>query len=181
MQQQVLTDAERAEGTITKSRWMTLRDSISSTQSLGFRVDAVVTATSHRTAFESELFMTKSEADVKSTLFSFLPSRDDCVGCAPREMARALCRRLAALDDALRASELFPMHEFIGSSLFFAADAHGQTVRRRPSLPPPPPPHTPHPSSQSRCETHRRPPCGCVARAERGLSRRLARRVRASG
>ena len=53
MGRQVLTDDEREAKAITKSRWMTLRDSLSSTQSLGFRVDAVVTSSFHKTAFQS--------------------------------------------------------------------------------------------------------------------------------
>jgi len=126
MQQQVLTDAERAEGTITKSRWMTLRDSISSTQTLGFRVDAVVTHAFHKTAFESELFMAREEPLVLQALFEFLPAPADCIGCTPRDLARAVLSRLEQLRQALTTSEVFPKNEFIGSSLFFAADCHGK-------------------------------------------------------
>ena len=113
MEQLVLTDAERVDGAITKSRWMTLRDAISSTQSLGFRVDAVVTHVSHKTAFESELFMAKSEALVLQALFEFLPPASECVGCSPRDMAREVLQRLGALREAVVASELFSkVHSF---------------------------------------------------------------------
>ena len=52
MGRQVLTDDEREAKAITKSRWMTLRDSLSSTQAHGFRIDALRTPLGHLTAFE---------------------------------------------------------------------------------------------------------------------------------
>jgi len=126
MGREVLTDAERSAQAITKARWMTLRDSLSSTQSLGFRVDGIVTASFHKTAFESELFMAREDGDVLMALRSFIPSAAECQGCTPRDMARSLLRQLTGLREALEASEVFPKNEFIGSSLFFAADTNGK-------------------------------------------------------
>mmetsp|Transcript_11203 Transcript_11203/g.25103 ORF Transcript_11203/g.25103 Transcript_11203/m.25103 type:complete len:355 (+) Transcript_11203:117-1181(+) len=126
MGREVLTPEERAAQAITKLRWMTLRDSLSSTQTLGFRVDAVVTSSFHKTAFESELFMAREDADVMAALRSFLPSRSACVGCTPREMACTLLIQLRELRQALMASKVFTETEFIGSSLFFAADTTGK-------------------------------------------------------
>jgi len=105
---------------------MTLRDSLSSTQALGFRVDAVLTSSFHKTAFESELFMARDDSDVMLALRSFLPSIAEGHDCHPREMARSLLRQLQALREALTSSAIFPKTEFIGSSLFFAADTNGK-------------------------------------------------------
>ena len=52
-------------------------------------------------------------------LRSFLPSS------SPRSTACAVLRRLEEIEAALRSSDLFWSVEIIGSSLFFAADAHG--------------------------------------------------------
>jgi len=126
MGREVLTDAERSAQAITKARWMTLRDSLSSTQTLGFRVDGVVTASFHKTAFESELFMAREDADVMVALRSFLPSPAECRGCHPRDMATNLFEQLGQLRQALESSDVFQQNEFIGSSLFFAADTSGK-------------------------------------------------------
>jgi len=126
MGREVLTPEEHAARAITKVRWMTLRDSLSSTQALGFRVDAVLTSSFHKTAFESELFMARDDSDVMLALRSFLPSIAECHDCHPREMARSLLRQLQALREALTSSAIFPKTEFIGSSLFFAADTNGK-------------------------------------------------------
>jgi hypothetical protein len=107
MDRLVLTDSERSAGAMTKSRWMTLRDEISSTVSLGFRVDAVVTHAFHKTAFESDLFMARVEPAVMQALFDFLPPLADCVNCTPRGMARDILQRLVSLREALTSSEIF--------------------------------------------------------------------------
>lgn len=121
------TAEEREAGSITKARWMGIRDSMSSTQSLGFRVDAVLTPTEHLSAFTSHLWHTRAEADVIATLRSFLPAAAECApGVKPREMAVQIGARLAALRAALPRSAAFGSHEFIGSTLLFVADLTGR-------------------------------------------------------
>lgn len=113
----LLTAEELETKAITKARWMTIRDSTSSTKSLGFRVDGVVTP-SHKTK-PLELATVRTEAQVAAALSSFLPPS------RRRQTAEAVLARLAEIERCLRASELFATSECIGSSLLFAADAHG--------------------------------------------------------
>lgn len=107
MGREVLTAEERASQSITKHRWMMLRDSLSSTLTLGFRVDAVLTSGFHKTAFDSELFMTRDEVDVMRALRSFFPSPSDCTSCHPREVAAAFLKELSNVRQAMMESELF--------------------------------------------------------------------------
>lgn len=124
----VLTEEEHGRGSITKSRWMALRDSRSSTQTLGFRVDAVATPHGHKTADDSELFRVREDEEVLATIRSFLPRRDECAGrCHPREIAAGILARLLALEVALRRWGAFARFEFVGSSLLFLADATGRS------------------------------------------------------
>lgn len=124
----VLTEEEHARGSITKSRWMDLRDSRSSTQTLGFRIDAVATPHGHKTADDSELFRVREDGEVLATIRSFLPRVDECAGrCHPREIARNILARLMSLEVALRQWDAFERFEFVGSSLFFLADATGRS------------------------------------------------------
>jgi len=132
----VLTAEEHARGSITKSRWMALRDSRSSTQTLGFRIDAVATPHGHKTADDSELFRVREDDEVLAALRSFLPWVDECAQatatatqgrCHPREIARDILARLLSLEVALRQWGAFRQFEFVGSSLFFLADATGRS------------------------------------------------------
>ena len=59
---------------------MALRDSLSSTSALGFRIDALLTPRAHLTAFDSGLFHTRAHADVIAALRSFFPQRGECEG-----------------------------------------------------------------------------------------------------
>ena len=117
------TAEEHTEKAITKARWMTIRDALSSTTKLGFRVDAVVTPTSERKAF-GDLWKVRSDAEVLDALRGFLPA--ECKGKERRALVEQLLARLEALETALRASSLFQECEVIGSSLLFAADATGK-------------------------------------------------------
>jgi len=125
----VLTEDEHAMKGITKARWMTLRDSLSSTLSLGFRIDAVRTPATHTTAFDSDLFCRREDGPIVQMLREFLPPADECEGdgVTPARMAWDIVERLRGLRAALAASALFRQHEFIGSSLYFIADATGHT------------------------------------------------------
>jgi 1D-myo-inositol-triphosphate 3-kinase len=118
----VLTAQERSAQTITKARWMRIRDSMSSTASLGFRVDGVVTPDGKRESF-GDLATVREEGDVVAALRSFLPA----VGRRSRRRTYVnhILDRLDDLEKALRASSLFASHEVIGSSLLFAADGEG--------------------------------------------------------
>ncbi len=124
-----LTDLEKEQKAITKSRWMELRDAMSSTTTLGFRIDAVLTPSGHKTAFKSNLFRVHDPSEVVVELRAFLPTLAACAaagnGAHPRAIAARFVELLGALDADLRASAVFGAHEFIGSTLFFVADANG--------------------------------------------------------
>ena len=105
---------------------MTLRDSRSCTQRLGFRIDAVATPHGHKTAFDSELHRVREDPEVLETFRCFLPQRAECEGCHPREIAREILGKLRLLERALGAWGDFWHHEFIGTSLLFMADATGR-------------------------------------------------------
>lgn len=116
-----LTAEEIAQGSITKARYLKLRDCRSSTASLGFRIDGIVTPSGRRSAL-GDLASVRTEEQILDVL--------RCYVCFQPSQARLICQgmqaRLAALEDSLRASELFWSSEFIGSSLFFVADASGR-------------------------------------------------------
>ena len=114
MDPSVLTEEELERGSITKSRWMALRDSRSSTQRLGFRIDAVATPRGHKTAFDSELHSVREDQHVLETFRWFLPQAAECEGCHPREIAGEILVKLRRLETALRAWADFWHNEFIG-------------------------------------------------------------------
>ena len=121
MDASMLTEEENAQQSITKARWMALRDSMSSTQTHGFRVDGVVTPTLRREAF-GDLATVREDADIIKVLQCFLPPGHEVA----RRVCRQLLARLASLEAALRESSLFWASELIGSSLLFAADGTGR-------------------------------------------------------
>jgi len=127
MKSDMLTADEIAAGSITKARWMTLRDQMSSTKTLGFRVDALHTPSEHKTAFDSELFRLRTDDEVVDVLRSFLPYAAECVDSTPRQIACAVLKRLEGLECGLQNSPLFAKHEFIGSTLLFVADKRGRS------------------------------------------------------
>jgi len=122
MDASVLTPEEIKLGSITKARWMQLRDGLSSTTSLGFRVDGVITPSSRREAF-GDLASVRAEDDVVQALRSFVRVGG---GPAAADVCRQVLSRLGGLEDALRRSSLFRESELIGSSLLFAADGRGR-------------------------------------------------------
>lgn len=122
MQPSALTAEEQAAQTITKARWMKVRDSLSSTQDLGFRVDGINTPTTKRKS-GGDLALVRGEADILVALRDFLP-KEAAAAAAARLGIQA---RLAEISDALARSELFASHEIIGSSLLFAADGSGKS------------------------------------------------------
>ena len=122
MNPSVLTVEELAAGSITKARWMTLRDTMSSTRKHGFRIDGIITPTTRRTAF-GDLANVAEDAQILETLRYFFPA---AAGGQPQATAAKLLERLGDLERALRQSTLFAESEVIGSSVLFAADATGR-------------------------------------------------------
>ena len=117
----VLSPAEIEAKEITKARWMTLRDATSSTKELGFRVDGVVTPDRKRKP-AGDLATCRADSQVIEALRSFLPA-----GKNQKATAASVLARLDEIEENLRSSEIFFNSEVIGSSLFFVADAKGNT------------------------------------------------------
>ncbi|KAA3677228.1 1D-myo-inositol-triphosphate 3-kinase [Paragonimus westermani] len=96
---------------VSKLRYMRWREAVSSTQLLGFRIEAVM---KFNTPATRHFQLTRTWDQVKAVLRDFMQSR--LVVC----MAY-LCR-LQRLRKTLESSQFFAHHEFIGSSLLFAHD-----------------------------------------------------------
>ena len=111
----------------------------SGSHSYGFRIDAIRTPWAHTTAFDSDLFCTRTESGLLDKLRSFLPSSSECdAGVTPAGIAAEIVERLNSLRDALPRSALFPRFEFIGTSIYFLTDQGPRhTPQRAPRQKPP--------------------------------------------
>jgi len=109
------SEKEHNERSITKLRYMDYRDSISSTKSLGFRIEAIKTLGGHST----KDFKTLKDFDAVSAEF-----RRFCRG-GDADLAAGFLKRLRLLRQTLDDSSFFRSHRLVGSSLLFAHDATG--------------------------------------------------------
>ncbi|KAF7255483.1 hypothetical protein EG68_07054 [Paragonimus skrjabini miyazakii] len=96
---------------VSKLRYMRWREAVSSTQLLGFRIEAVM---KFNTPATRHFQLIRTWDQVKAVLRDFVQSR--LVVCLTY-----LCR-LQRLRKTLESSHFFAHHEFIGSSLLFAHD-----------------------------------------------------------
>lgn len=110
------TDQERAQQAVLKTRYMQWRETLSSTATLGFRIEGFRKANEEcHTNFKR----TKSREQVTEALDSFVESNTHIVW--------GYLRRLKQLRQALETSHFFRTHEVVGSSLLFVHDWNGQT------------------------------------------------------
>lgn len=107
------TDAERTDSSITKFRYMDYRDSISSTKTLGFRIEAIKLLDSS----SSKDFKTLKDKDAVKEQFR-------CFSASSPQLQRRFLQRLHQLRDTLETSAFFRSHEVVGSSLLFAHDSN---------------------------------------------------------
>jgi 1D-myo-inositol-triphosphate 3-kinase len=123
---QFLTDAERKAGTMTKYRWMNTRDEMSSLRGLGFRIDGIAYPDGLKKT--ADYFANISERDkVIDELQGFLR----CVAGQTSvdvlkiqiQVAKDISVRLAELHSQCQKSEYVRVHEFVGASLLFVAEA----------------------------------------------------------
>lgn len=141
------TTEEKEAGFITKHRWMTFRDRLSSTHSLGIRVDGITgpnviklqqsdfasSCERHQVVRELLDFLppprwrTSEERKAAASNPSFEASRPPCetedIVIRKLELARLFRERIAALQAACEASPFFQRHEFVGTSLLLAVEA----------------------------------------------------------
>uniref|UniRef100_A0A1I7Y7K4 Kinase n=1 Tax=Steinernema glaseri TaxID=37863 RepID=A0A1I7Y7K4_9BILA len=106
------TEAEKAEGAITKLRYMQFREQESSTASLGFRIEA---AQMPGGKTQKNFKKVKTRSQVADTLWNFFGGR------AP-EIARSLVVRLREMRKSIERSEFFRSHEVVGSSILIIYD-----------------------------------------------------------
>ncbi|KAE8737659.1 hypothetical protein FOCC_FOCC016874 [Frankliniella occidentalis] len=106
------TEDERRAGGVTKTRYMVFRETMSSTATLGFRIEGLKKSDG------------QSSKDFKTT-----KDRDQIIN-AFREFTRGFphtvsryIQRLRAIKATLEVSDFFASHEVIGSSLLFVHDA----------------------------------------------------------
>ncbi|XP_018025251.1 inositol-trisphosphate 3-kinase A isoform X3 [Hyalella azteca] len=102
------SDAEQRAQAVTKPRYMVWRETISSTATLGFRIEGVKKSDG---TSSKDFKTTRTQEQVLESLASFVQGYDH----AP---ARYL-KRLKEIRATLESSEFFKSHELIGSSLLF--------------------------------------------------------------
>ncbi|XP_056141400.1 inositol-trisphosphate 3-kinase C [Lampris incognitus] len=110
------TAQEQAQQAVLKSRYMQWRETLSSTATLGFRIEGVRKANGEcHTNFKR----TRSREQVMEALKDFADSNP--------QIMRGYLWRLKQLRWVLETSDFFRTHEVVGSSLLFVHDGTGKT------------------------------------------------------
>ncbi|XP_065068868.1 inositol-trisphosphate 3-kinase B-like [Rhopilema esculentum] len=110
------TDEERKQGGITKPRYMQWREMLSSTATLGFRIEGIKKSEQKPC---KDFKQTKTKEDVGKVFANFITKRKD--------LKEGYLQRLKAIRATLESSPFFSLHEVIGSSLLFVHDSGGKT------------------------------------------------------
>ncbi|KAM6961478.1 inositol-trisphosphate 3-kinase C-like [Aplochiton taeniatus] len=109
------TEQERAQQGILKPRYMLWRETLSSTATLGFRIEGIKKADGTcNTSFKK----TKQREQVMQSLEDFVDGNI--------QILTLYLQRLEGLRSVLEKSNFFRTHEVVGSSLLFVHDASGQ-------------------------------------------------------
>ncbi|XP_077477823.1 inositol-trisphosphate 3-kinase A [Stigmatopora argus] len=109
------TAQEHSQRGVTKPRYMQWRESMSSSSSMGFRIDGIKKCDGTcRTDFKK----TRSEEDIIEVFKGFVEGDVNFI--------KSYLTRLLAIEQALKTSEFFKQHEVIGSSFLFIHDHTGK-------------------------------------------------------
>uniref|UniRef100_A0A673VGX9 Kinase n=1 Tax=Suricata suricatta TaxID=37032 RepID=A0A673VGX9_SURSU len=108
------TPEEHAQGAVTKPRYMQWREAVSSTSTLGFRIEGVKKANG---TCNTNFKKTQELEQVTKVLEDFVDGN--------RGILRKYVVRLEELREALENSPFFKTHEVVGSSLLFVHDHTG--------------------------------------------------------
>ncbi|XP_045148634.1 inositol-trisphosphate 3-kinase C [Echinops telfairi] len=108
------TPEEHAQGAVTKPRYMQWRETMSSTSTLGFRIEGIKKADG---TCNTNFKKTQELQQVTKVLEDFVDG--------DRGILRKYVERLECLRDALEDSPFFRTHEVVGSSLLFVHDHTG--------------------------------------------------------
>ncbi|XP_061916262.1 inositol-trisphosphate 3-kinase A-like [Entelurus aequoreus] len=109
------TVQERAQQGVLKPRYMQWRETISSTATLGFRIEGIKKADG---TCNTNFKMTKLKEQVMRALEDFVDGNTQTL--------KLYLQRLEELRSVLEQSEFFKTHEVVGSSLLFVHDASGK-------------------------------------------------------
>ncbi|KAM8715101.1 hypothetical protein ACLKA7_002187 [Drosophila subpalustris] len=107
------TQAEHEAQAITKLRYMLFRESLSSSHSKGFRIEALRL---RGRAPLKDLKTCRSSEQISQTIEQFLAAR--------RSVQKELLKRLKHMRLVIEQSPFFNRHEIIGSSIFIVYDDH---------------------------------------------------------
>ncbi|KAL8594394.1 hypothetical protein ACOMHN_032981 [Nucella lapillus] len=108
------TAEEKAMQQITKTRYLQFRDDLSSTSSLGFRIEGIKTSSIASKDFKK----TRTSEDVQKAFSAFIGDN-----------TTALEKYISLLQDIQKeqeSSQFFRSHEVVGSSLLFVHDSSGK-------------------------------------------------------
>ncbi|XP_045639570.1 inositol-trisphosphate 3-kinase C [Ursus americanus] len=108
------TPEEHAQGAVTKPRYMQWRETVSSTSTLGFRIEGIKKANG---TCNTNFKKTQELEQVTKVLEDFVDGN--------RAILRKYVARLEELREALENSPFFKTHEVVGSSLLFVHDHTG--------------------------------------------------------
>ncbi|XP_017280234.1 inositol-trisphosphate 3-kinase Cb [Kryptolebias marmoratus] len=109
------TEEERAQQGVLKPRYMQWRETLSSTASLGFRIEGIKKAEKSR---NTNFKKTKHRDQVMQVLEDFVDGNT--------QILKLYLSRLEELRCVLEESPFFKTHEVVGSSLLFVHDASGK-------------------------------------------------------
>ncbi|XP_071760343.1 inositol-trisphosphate 3-kinase A isoform X2 [Centroberyx gerrardi] len=108
------TPQEHSQRAVTKPRYMQWRETMSSTHTLGFRIEGIKKSDGTcRTDFKK----TRSKEDVTQVFTDFVGGNVNII--------KSYLSRLTEIQQALKMSEFFKRHEVIGSSFLFIHDHTG--------------------------------------------------------
>lgn len=110
------TEQEHNQKAITKPRYMQWREKLSSSATLGFRIEGIkMTGSEHP---KKDYKTTRSQEEVCKCLSDFIGGNS--------VIKEKIHERLLEIRRGIEESEFFHTHEVIGSSLLFVYDDHGQ-------------------------------------------------------
>lgn len=109
------TPQEHFQRGVTKPRYMQWRESMSSTNTLGFRIEGIK---KHDGTCRTNFKKTRSRQDIIQVFKDFVEGDVNII--------KSYLHRLTEIRQALQTSEFFKQHEVIGSSLLFIHDQTGQ-------------------------------------------------------
>ncbi|XP_069317335.1 inositol-trisphosphate 3-kinase A isoform X1 [Eulemur rufifrons] len=114
------TEEEHAQRAVTKPRYMQWREGISSSTTLGFRIEGIKKADG---SCSTDFKTTRSREQVIRVFEEFVQGDEEVlVSAESQNPERRYLNRLQQIRDTLEVSEFFRRHEVIGSSLLFVHD-----------------------------------------------------------